>query len=68
LIANVLEPIKKYKKFKKFAYELITSQRRSQNEAEEAMAPLERTCKIFRWCFISISIVRQQTEETVGLM
>jgi len=40
-------------------------QRRSQNEAEEAMPP---SPKKLRWCFISISTVRKQTEGTVGLM
>jgi len=44
-------------------------QMRSQNEAEEAMAPPEKKLvKIFRWCFISISTTRKQTEGTVGLM
>jgi len=44
-------------------------QRGSQNEAEEAMPPpLKKLIKIFRWCFTSISTVRKQTVETVGLM
>jgi len=43
-----------------------TNQRRSQNEAEKAMAPPIN--KVFRWCFISISTVRKQMEGTVGLM
>jgi len=49
--------------------QLVTMrQRHSQNEAEEAMAPPKKLVKIFRWCFISISTVRKQTEGTVGLM
>jgi len=28
----------------------------------------KKLVKIFRWCFISISTVRKQTEGTVGLM
>jgi len=43
-------------------------QRRSQNKAEEAMPPPEKLVKIYRWCFISISTVRKQTEGTVGLV
>jgi len=39
-------------------------QRRSQNEAEEAMPPPKILAKIFRWCFISISTVRKQTEQS----
>jgi len=39
----------------------LTEQRRSQNEAEEAMPPPKKLVKIFRWCFISISTVRKQT-------
>ena len=45
-------------------------QRRNQNEAEEAMPPPppRKPVAVFRWCFISISSVRKQTEGTAGLM
>jgi len=39
---------------------IIRGQRRSQNEAEEAMPSPEKLVKIFFWCFISISSVRKQ--------
>jgi len=41
--------------------------RLSQNQAEDAMDPRKKL-KIFRWCFISLSTVRKQTEGTIGLM
>ena len=41
-------------------------QQRSQNDAEMTMPPWNKLANIFRWCFISISTVRNQTEGTVA--